>query len=246
MKEHIQFYDFEFLRYRQFMLAPVGSWNYNCADEHSDVDVKAIFAPNIDDVVEGKCEAYTHLLPNGEHIDCCDIRNYMKSLIKGNPQFVETLFSHWTYFNISFYGEEIHYLREMREKIARCNPQNTMRAFLGMADRNYKLVNDRFYEDHINKWAYQLMRIEECMCKYSQGRSFEDCLISNKRDDLLAVKNGKFSKEELIANSKEVIDLCKDHYDTCKFIGEPEDKWTQRQIKEIVKQVCSKSIERVD
>lgn len=90
------------------------------------------------------------------------------------------------------------------------------------------------------------MRIEECMCKYSQGRSFEDCLISNKRNDLLAVKNGKFSKEELISKSETIIERCKIHYDVCKAIGEPEDKWTQMQVKEIVKQVCRKSIERVD
>lgn len=246
MTEHFQFYDYEFPPYRQFILAPVGSWNYECADEHSDVDTKAIFLPSIDDVIEGKCEAYTHLLPNGEHIDCCDIRNYMKSLIKGNPQFVETIFSSWIYPNDEFYGEEVYALLNMREKIARCNPQNTMRAFLGMADRNYSLVNDRFYEDHINKWAYQLMRIEECMCKYGQGRSFKDCLISNKRDDLLAVKNGEFSKEELISKSATIIDICKTHYDVMKAINEPEDKWTQRLVKEIVKQVCKKSIERVD
>lgn len=246
MKDHYEYYNYMYPPYRQFMLVPVGSWNYDCADEHSDVDTKAIFIPSIDEVIENKCEAYTHIFPNEEHLDCCDIRRYMTSLLKGNPQFVETLFSPWIYPNNEFYGEEIHALLNMREEIARCNPQNTMRAFLGMADRNYKLVNDRFYEDHINKWAYQLMRIEECMIKYSQGRSFEDCLVSNQRDDLLAVKNGKFSKKELISKSEAIIERCKIHYDVCKAVGEPEDKWTQVRVKQLVIDVFQKSIERVD
>lgn len=246
MKQHEMYYDYLFPPYRKFILAPVGSWNYECADEHSDVDVKAIYIPSIEDIIENKCDTYTHLFENQEHFDACDIRNFMKSLIKGNPQFIEVLFSPWIRPNQSYYGEEVNYLLEMREDIARCNPQNTMRAFLGMADRNYKLVNDRFCEDHINKWAYQLMRIEECMVKYGQGRSFKDCLVSNQRDDLLAVKNGKFSKEELISKSEAIIERCKIHYDVCKAVGEPEDKWTQVRVKQLVIDVFQKSISKVD
>lgn len=246
LTQHIEFYNYEYPLYRQFILAPIGSWNYYCADEHSDTDTKAIFIPSINDIIENKCDSFTHKFLDDEHFDATDIRNFLKSLQKGNPQFIEVLFSPWIYPNNEIYGEEIHALLNMRERIARCNPQNTMRAFLGMADRNYKLVNDRFFEDHINKWAYQLIRIEECMIKYGQGRDFKDCLTSNQRDDLLAIKNGKFSKEELINKSTAIIERCKIHYDVFKSIGEPEDKWTQIQMKHLIIQVFQKSIERVD
>ena len=243
---HYRFYDMTFKPSQRFMLVPVGSWNYNCADEHSDVDTKAIFVPTLQDVVQNKCEAYTYLLPNREHVDCCDIRNYMKSLIKGNPQFLETLFTKWEDLNTEYYGEEIHALMSKREEIARCNPNNTMRAFLGMADRNYKLCMSRGEEDHLGKWVYQLARIEECMNKYCQSRSFEECLCTDQRGFLLFIKNNSYDKETLIDCSNKYIERCKEHYEAFKLFNEAENKWVQIEVEQIVTQVLRKSIEKFD
>ena len=246
IEEHYLFYNMTFQPFQQFMLVPVGSWNYDCADEHSDVDTKAIFIPTLSDIVENRCEAYTHLLPNEEHVDCCDIRNYMKSLIKGNPQFLETLFSNWGDLNTGYYREEIHALMHMREDIARCNPNNTMRALLGMADRNYKLCESRGEEDHLGKWVYQLARIEECMNKYCQDRSFEECLITDRRNFLLSIKNNEFLKESLEMIAYNCIQKCQNHYEAFKLFNKTEDKWTQYKVEQIVTQVLRKSIEKFD
>ena len=246
MAEHYFFYNMTFKPLQQFMLVPVGSWNYNCVDEHSDVDTKAIFIPTLQDIVQNKCEAYTYFLPNEEHVDCCDIRNYMKSLIKGNPQFLETLFSKWGDLNTGYYGEEIHDLMHMREDIARCNPNNTMRALLGMVDRNYKLCMSRSEEDHLGKWVYQLVRIEECMNKYYQGKDFDECLYTDKRDFLLSLKNNEYNKEVLTANAEAFIVLCHNYYDSFISRNNKEDKWTQYKIEQIVTQVVRKSIEKFD
>lgn len=243
---HYLFYNMTFKPSQQFMLVPVGSWNYNCADEHSDVDTKAIFIPTLRNIVENRCEAYTYLLPNEEHADCCDIRNYMKSLIKGNPQFLETLFSNWGDLNTGYYREEIHDLMHMREDIARCNPNNTMRAFLGMADRNYKLCESRGEENHLGKWVYQLVRIEECMNKYYQGKNFDECLHTDNRDFLLSLKNNEYSKEVLTANAEAFITRCHSHYDSFILMNNKEGKMTQYKIEQIVTQVMRKSIEKFD
>lgn len=244
--DHYLFYNMTFQPSQQFMLVPVGSWNYNCADEHSDVDTKAIFIPTLQDIVQNKCEAYTHLLPNEEYINCYDIRNYMKSLIKGNSQFLETLFSNWGYLNNEYYGEEIHALMHMREDIARCNPNNTMRALLGMADRNYKLCMSRGEEDHLGKWVYQLVRIEECMDKYHQCKDFEECLHTDKCDFLLSLKNNEYSKEVLTANAEAFIARCHNYYDTFIFMNNKEDEWTQYKVEQIVTEVVRKSIKKFD
>lgn len=243
--EHYLFYNMTFRPHQQFMLVPVGSWNYGCADEHSDVDTKAIFVPTLRDIVENRCEAYTHLLPNEEHVDCCDIRSYMKSLIKGNPQFLETLFSKWGDLNTGYYGEEIHALIHMREDIARCNSNNTMRAFLGMADRNYKLSINRSEEDHLGKWVYQLVRIEECMDKYCKDKSFEECIDTSMSDFLLSIKNNKHSKETLAAIAYNSIKKCQSHHEVFQLINRKENKWAQYMVEEIVTQVIRKSIEKI-
>lgn len=243
---HYLFYNMTFKPSQQFMLVPVGSWNYNCADERSDVDTKAIFIPTLRDIVENRCEAYTRLLSNEEHIDCCDIRNYMKSLIKGNPQFLETLFSNWGFLNIEYYGEEIHALMHMREDITRCNPNNTMRAFLGMAERNYKLCMSRGEENHLGKWVYQLVRIQECMQKYCQDKNFMDCLVSDNRNYLLLIKNNSYDKDTLISIAEKSIIKCKTTYDSFELMNRIEDRWTQVMVKEIVTEVVRKSIEKFE
>ena len=64
LTQHIDFYKEQYMPYQRFLLAPVGSWNYNCADSESDVDTKAIFIPTIDDIVKNKHDSYTHIFPN--------------------------------------------------------------------------------------------------------------------------------------------------------------------------------------
>ena len=248
ISQHYEFYNYQYPPYRQFILAPIGSWNYDCADEYSDTDTKAIVLPTIEDVIQNKCDSFTHIFPNEEHFDATDIRNFLKSLQKGNPQFIEILFSKWIYPNDAFYGEEIHTLLKIREDIARCNAANTMRAFLGMADRNYKLSQDRFYEDHLNKWVYQLMRIEECMKKYSFDYSFADCLITNQREELLNIKHDShYTKEQLLRIADISIISCRNVYEYYTAGRQPEvNQWIQHTLYELVKEICKKSISEVD
>lgn len=248
LTQHIEFYDYMYYPYRRFILAPIGSWNYNCADEKSDTDTKAIIIPHMDDIIQNKCDSFTHIFPNEEHFDATDIRNFLKSLQKGNPQFVEVLFSKWIYPNEDFYGKEIYELLKIREDIARCNAANTMRAFLGMADRNYKLSQDRFYEDHLSKWVYQLVRIEECMKKYSNDYSFADCLITNQREDLLDIKHSTHYTQERLLNVAEAsINTCRNVYEAyTAYQTHEENKWIQRILYELVKDICKKSISEVD
>lgn len=246
--QHIEFYDYMYYPYRRFILAPIGSWNYDCADEKSDTDTKAIIIPNMDDIIQNNCNSFTHIFPNEEHFDATDIRNFMKSLQKGNPQFIEVLFSKWVIPNLDYYAEEFYSLYNMREDIARCNSANTLRAFLGMADRNYKLATDRSEEDHVSKWVYQLVRIEECMKKYMNDYSFADCLITNQKEDLLDIKHQiHYSKERLLRVAENSISTCRSIYEVDKiYHPREENKWIQRMIYEIVIQVFRKSIERMD
>lgn len=247
ISQHIDFICYNYPPYRQFLIAPVGSWNYDCADKHSDTDVKAIIVPSIEDVIYDKCESFTHLFPNEEHCDVSDIRNFMKSIQKGNPQFIEVLFSNWIYPNNEYYSAEIHALLQIREDIARCNPQNTMRAMLGMADRNYQLCKQRGKEPHANKWLYQLVRIEEQMKKYMLFMNFADCLKTDKREDLLEIKNSHWDENKILAFGERVIVECTSHYNVFKeFSHTNEDIYCQKMVEAVVKEVCRKSISKVD
>jgi hypothetical protein len=121
-----------------------------------------------------------------------------------------------------------------------------MRALFGMADRNYKLCMSRSEEDHLGKWVYQLVRIEECMDKYHQCKDFDECLHTDKRDFLLSLKNNEYSKEILAANAEAFIARCHNHYDSFIFMNNKEDEWTQYKVEQIVTEVVRKSIEKFD
>ena len=85
------------------------------------------------------------------------------------------------------------------------------------------------------------------MSKYMMGNSFEECLKTNKRDELLEVKNSHWEQEKIISVATGIISKCATHYDAYKeCFGVEENKFIQRTIEEIVKQVCRKSISEVD
>lgn len=241
--QHKDYIDFFYPKNEQFILSPVGSWNYNCADENSDVDSKAVIIPNMNDIVHNNCESHTHIFSNQEHCEVSDIRNFMKSIQKGNPQFLELLFSSRAEFNTELYGEEIHAFIDYRENIARCSPMNTMRAFLGMAERNDKLCNSRYEDPHASKWLYQLVRINECMKKFLEGRGYEECIVTNKREKLLEIKNSHYTPEKIMSLAESTIADCKRLYDTyISTSKEQENKRIQLLVEELVKSILVKNI----
>ena len=243
LKQHIDFFEHEYPQDRLFVFSPVGSWNYNCADEYSDVDTKFIVVPSMTDIVNNNCDSFTHIFPNDEHCEIVDIRNFAKSIKKGNPQFLEILFSNYIEYNSEFFGEEVNILLQNREEISRCNTPNTMRAFLGMADRNHQLCKIRGSEDHANKWLYQLVRIEECMKKFFQGSTFEDCLVTTQRDRLLEIKNNHYTTEKIMSIADSSIENCRLYYENYKLCPSYyEVRWVQCWIDEVIKSVIKKYI----
>lgn len=246
LTQHIDFYKEQYMPYQRFLLAPIGSWNYNCADSESDVDTKAIFIPTIDDIVKNKHDSYTHIFPNQEHFEGIDIRNFLSIINKGNPQFIEILFSPWQNWNKNKYKNEINDLLSLRDDIAYCYPMGTMRAFLGMADRNYNLSVERQEEEHFYKWVYVLLRIEECMDKYAKGYPFDKCITTNYGEMLIEVKRGRnifHIKDILVDSAYASIKSCHNIYDNYFQSHQNEaNQKTQEALYEIVKSICQKSL----
>ena len=76
-----------------------GSQNYDLDTPFSDVDTKAIYIPTFEEVVFNQPISKELHLPNGEHCEVKDIREFVKNLYKQNINFVEVLFTDYKVIN---------------------------------------------------------------------------------------------------------------------------------------------------
>ena len=121
-----------------------GSQNYYLDDEESDVDTKLLLVPTLDEIVFNlKPVSTTHILENDEHIDAKDVRLYWQCFKKGNPNFVEILFSRVSYVN-PMYAEAWETMVKNNELIARVHPMAAAKAMMGMVQEKFHAMEHRY------------------------------------------------------------------------------------------------------
>ena len=121
-----------------------GSQNYYLDDEESDVDTKLLLVPTLDEIVFNlKPVSTTHILENDEHIDAKDVRLYWQCFKKGNPNFVEILYSRVSYIN-PMYMDAWMAMVQNRELIARVHPMAAAKAMMGMVQEKFHAMEHRY------------------------------------------------------------------------------------------------------
>ena len=76
--------------YKVIYIGLYGSQNYNLDDKESDIDVKAIILPSLQDIVFRKVTSKTIECENG-NIDVKDLITYYDVIKKGNFSYVEAI-----------------------------------------------------------------------------------------------------------------------------------------------------------
>lgn len=115
-----------------------GSQNYGFADEHSDVDSKAIIIPKFYDLCFLPPVSKEIHLENGEHCEVKDIREIIKMFCKQNLNFVEILFTEYCYINPEYEALWNFYFKQHGERIAHYNPMQTVMSICGQAMHTLK------------------------------------------------------------------------------------------------------------
>ena len=139
-----------------------GSQNYYLDDKESDVDTKLLVVPTLDEIIFNKKPiSTTHIRDNDEHIDAKDIRLYWQCFRKGNPNFVEILFSRVSYIN-PMYQELWDMLVSGREQIARVNPLVAAKAMMGMVQEKYHAMEHRYPSraEIVDKFGYDPKQLQ--------------------------------------------------------------------------------------
>ena len=132
-----------YLKERIIALVLQGSQNYGLDDAESDVDTKLLLVPTLDEIIFNKKPvSTTHVRENDEHIDAKDIRLYWQCFRKGNPNFVEVLFTDYYIVN-PMYADLWEEMRDTREQVARVNPLVACKAMMGMVQEKYHAMEHR-------------------------------------------------------------------------------------------------------
>lgn len=206
------------------------------ADEDSDIDTKSIIIPGMDDLIAFNGISLEYHLPNDEHADAKDIRLMFNSFLKGNPNFLELLYT--DYYAIDSRGLAVciwNDLCAMREEISNCNRANTFGACYGAIMRYYKLIISYPTEYRKQcKWLSHMIRYFEFMIRLENNMPFKDCFIPYDPEWLLMVKRGQdpaFAKsDDIICEANGIMDSAERHMNA-HLILKDEDALKRMKIK---------------
>lgn len=173
----------------------------------SDIDVKAVILPSLEDVVLAKSPVSTVIvLDNNEHIEVKDIRIMKDMFVKQNVSYLELLYTDYYVVN-PFYQDEINWLRENRDKISNINFNQFLRCICGMSNEKYKALEHPYptIKDKIDKFGYDpkqlhhIIRLNHFLFKLLvKEDNLEDCYKMGgiSKRNLIDVKLGKFDLEK--------------------------------------------------
>ena len=232
--------------YDWFVIASNGSVNYGLDNENSDIDSKLLVVPSLCDLVFNKRNNHLHVMSdNEEHVEVKDIAIYMKTILKQNINFVETLFAKCVIVNPK-YQNFWDILQENRERIARYDTKRAVDCMLGMMKQKHIAMTKPTpgRQESIDKIGYDtksyhhLLRLYYFLNHYLNGMSYEDCLIMRNMDEqtiLMAAKKGIYSLKLAIHDADLKIKMAENIITDYMFnIDESEQKYIEGLIDGVV------------
>lgn len=214
-------------------IALYGSQNYHLSTKKSDVDVKAIYIPTIEEsIFNEKRVSETIILESGAHCEVKDIREMNKMFLKQNINFLEILFTDYYWIN-PIYKKQIEIMRNNAETIAFCNKEVALFSILGQTkkavkDYTFKKNKDLKYLAKIFFFFCFLEKYENAVCDY------KNCLLAAEnapsaeygsiQNLILILKSGKVEQ-------KEIEEIEKSFYTIRTYLHSKEAEWKKEKNK---------------
>ena len=240
-----------------------GSQNYNLDiydDTYfSDIDIKAIVALSIEDIVDSKNKISFVVDYSGDQsegqIEVKDIRSMLEMWEKQNQTYLEILFTDYYIINPHYYAKVMQILN-MRNEIVKMNQPRLIKCITGMAKEKFEtLSKDRpSVHDNIETYGYDpkqlasLLRLEDLLVNlFEKNKNFKDAIYYNDetyREGMIKTKKGFLSLEDAeMTASKSIknIEAIKEQLLKQKDIN-TFDKESSNKLKEIVRDIIRYSI----
>lgn len=189
-----------------------GSQNYgldiNIDEYQSDIDMKAIVIPTLDDLVRNSKPVSTVIETEWGQCDLKDIRTYFQTLLKANPAYIETLFTDYYVIDEKFVSE-FYQIFLLSEKLVRTLSAQLIRSMYGMMCEKQKALChpypttahkiEKFGYD--GKQAHHIVRLYLMMTDYFhlKHHDFSYCMYPHTmhHDMLISLKLNEYSLDEV-------------------------------------------------
>jgi hypothetical protein len=191
-------------------IAVYGSQNYNLDiytdDYQSDVDMKAIVVPTLDDLVRNSKPVSITVDTEWGQCDVKDIRTYFEVLLKANPAYIETLFTDYYIIDEDF-QDEMREVLDSAEDLVYALRGQFARAIYGMMCEKEKALCHPYPSIawKIEKFGYdgkQLSHIYRLLVLmedyFISGIKLKDCIKSREsaREFIIDLKLNVLSLED--------------------------------------------------
>jgi len=237
-----------------------GSQNYNMHTPESDVDVKAMVIPNINDLVWGNTEIAKKVVRDNGELVIYDIASIHKSIKKQSINFVEILFTEYKILNPQY----AHLYAPMfthRESIADLNTFKAVHCTLSMARNKHKMLFAELPSNasRVQKAGYdykafaEILRMEDFLATRISGLPYGISLISNNVNYLRKIKMHEldFPLEQVRACADKALEHMSKRVDTFdevygENINEPMVQLVDEVTKNIILRYIKTEVDRYD
>lgn len=193
--------------YKVAYISLYGSQNYgldvHTEDYQSDLDMKAVIVPTLDDLINNSKPISTTIQTEWGECDLKDIRTYFETLLKGNPAFLETLFTDYYIVDESF-KSEFEKIFSLKDELVHTLRAQMIRAMYGMMMEKekamchpYPTIAHKIEEfGYDGKQVHHIYRLWLMMQDYFiNKKSLGECLhpTQDKIDLLMELKLNKHS-----------------------------------------------------
>lgn len=170
-----------------FVTMLYGSQNYGLATADSDVDTKTMLFPTWDCLIFAAKPITTEVVMSDGALDNVkDFREMFKNYLKGNINFVETLYTPWYVVHDEKYDKYFAALRGNRDLVSECQPRRLVHMAGGMAEQKYVAFNKQFEgkREVLAKYGYDpkqlhhLFRLKVFIETYMKTEKFDTALHS--------------------------------------------------------------------
>lgn len=241
--------------YNVVYLCIFGSQNYGLDiytdDYKSDIDFKAVIVPTLDDLVYNCKPISTTIEYNGGQIDLKDIRNWVDTLVKANPAYIETLYTSLGIINED-YREYIIPIRRLRFSLLHSFRAQFARAVYGMAKEKEaafehscpSCISDIEKYKYSRKQLHHIVRLFYLLYGYVYDGYLSLEPTEEQKTFLLDIKIGKYKYEDACKIRDEYMQKLKILKDA--YLDSIDEKTINYRVKEYVldnaRMVIKKSI----
>ena len=203
------------------MTALFGSQNYGTDNENSDMDTKSIIIPELRDWTWGDTKKYntTLIMPDGSHAETKSLVDMCKQYIKGNINFIETLYtpyshiaSGWEWLYEAFF--------DVRENVCRHNLYKMAQTWLGYErqaiehafNSTSKSLGYRPEYGYNPKSLMNAFRIKESFIRFFQfdqpflNRPFDEAIdVSDMKNYFLEIKENPMPLDIALMHKQDLL-----------------------------------------